>query len=63
LAIDDGWKPSALSPINALERTVNHRGALFLCESASWPAAQLGRYAAKAEHRGHGVVAALRPLR
>jgi hypothetical protein len=28
---------------NALERIVNHRGALCLCESASWPAAQLGR--------------------
>jgi hypothetical protein len=28
---------------NALERTVNHRGALCLCESASWPAAQQDR--------------------
>jgi hypothetical protein len=32
-----------MKPDNALERTVNHRGALCLCESASWPAAQLGR--------------------
>jgi hypothetical protein len=30
-------------PNNALERTVNHRGALHRCESALWPAAQLGR--------------------
>jgi hypothetical protein len=28
---------------NALERTVNHPGALCHCESASCPAARLGR--------------------
>jgi len=33
----------AMPPNNALERTVNHRGALCLCERVSCPAAQLGR--------------------
>ena len=30
-------------PNNALERTVNYRGALCLGEPGSWLAAQLGR--------------------
>jgi hypothetical protein len=32
-----------MTPNKALERTVERRGALYLCESASWSAAQLGR--------------------
>ena len=38
-AIENG----RVRPNKSLERTVNHRGALCHCESASWPAAQLGR--------------------
>jgi hypothetical protein len=30
---------------NALERTVRHGGPRLAAASASWPAAQLGRYA------------------
>jgi len=32
---------------NALERTVRHRGPRLAAALASWPAAQLGRYAAQ----------------
>ena len=39
----EGLTEAALRSDSALERTVSHRGALCLCESASWPAAQHGR--------------------
>ena len=32
-----------MTPNNALERTVNYRGAQLIGEAASWPAAQLNR--------------------
>jgi hypothetical protein len=32
-----------VTPNNALERTVSHRGALYSCEPVPWPAAQIGR--------------------
>jgi hypothetical protein len=33
----------SLMPYQPFERTLNHRGALCLADSASWPAAQLCR--------------------
>ena len=42
----------SVKPFASLTGTAQKRGAFYL-----------GRYAAKAEHRGHGIVAAFRPLR